>query len=782
MKQLQILLVCAIFGYCIMDTDAIDCKAEFEVILKAKCEALGSCTYDSADGDCVETHDCSDGNDKSASICSNIHPINFHTHKCELSGTKCEIKEKLCADYNAYGINGDNCTLLVGTNKNDQRCIYDDSTSNCEEHYNDCTKITTNTNYECTNNIPNDPKKKCVWDGDATIKCQGVSRECGNGPHYYDSITTCPSLPIAEGTADINKKKCIYKGKICQAKYEKCEDMSVSSNIECQYYMPLNAAKDDYDYTKYCTKDTSITLTSGTICKAVNRKCNEYNKINVAIPSDLLSEELCGQLEATEDYLRCAYDEKNNICYEEYKTCEDYINNKVETNRNGCEKIALSEKNQKCVYITEKDECQTRNIYSNCREYTGNDKKICESIVLYPNNRSYCILDKDKECIEKSINCSEAETEEDCLNIAKASASNKRCAYNSFNSKCYEEYIRCEDYVYDPQTSCSSIKLYDGKTCKYESVTSIGGGSTSICRSNYKNCGDTKIKEECKLIAKTGVSDPERKVCDYEESSKRCFETYKYCSDYRGSNTSACTYIKPYDETGENIDIRYKCEYENGVGCQRVPVECENADDNPILCEEFSQYIKDKDKKYCLFYGGKCTTYYKSCEYVDQGYSYNSKCVNNIINGRIRNVCKQDSDYKCYTDNKCTLFNLPTSYASATPLSKYYKEICESINPNCTFDTNGECVFEEKECDDILFYADDEKNKQICENMEVSDPYKKCVLKASKTGCETVYRELNYSTTYNSYISNASNSNQENSTNIISKSISLIIILLCLLI
>ena len=66
--------------------------------------------------------------------------------------------------------------------------------------------------------------------------------------------------------------------------------------------------------------------------------------------------------------------------------------------------------------------------------------------------------------------------------------------------------------------------------------------------------------------------------------------------------------------------------------------------------------------------------------------------------------------------------------------------------------------------------------------MEVSIPYKKCALKEDKTGCEIVYRELNYSTTYISYSTNVNDSNQENSSNDISKRIPLIIILLCLLI
>ena len=47
-------------------------------------------------------------------------------------------------------------------------------------------------------------------------------------------------------------------------------------------------------------------------------------------------------------------------------------------------------------------------------------------------------------------------------------------------------------------------------------------------------------EEECKLVAKIGVTDPERKICDWYIPSGldtgSCIENYKYCSDYRGNN------------------------------------------------------------------------------------------------------------------------------------------------------------------------------------------------------------------------------------------------------
>ena len=568
--------------------------------------------------------------------------------------------------------------------------------------------------------------------------------------------------------------------------YNSCESRIVSSESDCETYTPLK--DDDYDYSQICIHDAAITTEKK--CKPRKRKCNEYGKTSNRIPTDLINEDLCSKLEASKDYQRCAYkkdNDGNNICYEEYKTCEDYITNKVETDRSGCESIVLTDKTKKCVYVTEEDKCVTRDIYSNCEDYPGKDKKICESIILAPYNRPFCILDKDTKCIERPLYCSEAFSEDDCLKRAKASENNKKCAYNTNTGteKCYEEYLRCEDYL--ETSGCSGIKLYDGKTCKYETNTN-SNLNTYRCRTNYKKCNQAYTKEECKLMSKTGVSDTERKVCDYNEDDSECIETFKFCSDYReicASGDNNCKdfcekRIKPYDESGENIDISSKCNYEDGVGCQRVPVECSDAGDNPILCDTFSQYIKDKDKKYCVFYGGTCTTHYKKCE--DYEYSTDTpSCQGNIIEGYKIGACGRNSSNHCVEKKDCSLFINPASSTSNPTAASFYKELCESINPNCTYTSDAKCNFVEKTCSGTKFYSDNENNKEICENMQASEPYKKCALKEDKSGCEEIYRELDFSTAYISYTT-PDNTTQGNSSGFITNGIHLILALLALLI
>ncbi len=785
MKSLQLLLILSIIGYCFSQTEVFDCEGQFENQIKEKCEAIGSCSYNNIYQTCIETHVCSFGNDKSSSDCSAITPKNFNLEKCILDtdGKTCKETPKECSDYDSAL--GDDCSKLKAPT--DKRCVLDnkDPAHPCAAHFDECSKITAITtadvnNNECTNNIPKETSEKCKWNTEGTTSfCENVERYCNEA--LIKDIDNCHKLPLKTDEPDKDKKQCIYKGSNCIAEYIKCEERTIISpgtGADCENYSPLNDDKDDYNYAMKCTHNTAIT--DSIKCKPVNRKCNNYNS-PIPIPTELLSEELCNQLEVTETYQKCVYDVENGVCKEEYKTCEDYITNKVETDRTNCESIVLSDKTKHCVYIPKEDKCVTRNIYSECKDYEGKDKKICESIILSPYNRPYCILDKDSECIEKPLNCTEATSEDECLKLAKASESNKKCAYDG--SKCYEEYIRCEDILENVVSDCSSSrKMYDGKKCKYDS-SSTSSPSSYRCRSIFKTCSDTNQKEECKLIAKTGVTNPDRRVCDWIETtggtSGSCVDNYKYCSDYRGTDPDICKRIKPYDETGDNIDVGFKCSLdERDVGCQKVPVECSDAGTNPILCESYSQYIKDKEKKYCFFDGTNCKAHFKKCEYFESNRD-GITCTNNIIEGLITPVCE-------IVDSKCVAKGTCTKFITATSSSTYKGLLCKSLNPNCTYITDSDtglskCEYNENSCNQIKFYSDSESNKEICENMQVTNPHKKCALKEDKTGCEEIYRELEYSTNYISYTPQETSS-EGNSSGFIEKGIHLIMALLCLLI
>ena len=77
-------------------------------------------------------------------------------------------------------------------------------------------------------------------------------------------------------------------------------------------------------------------------------------------------------------------------------------------------------------------------------------------------------------------------------------------------------------------------------------------------------------------------------------------KVYKYCSDYRGSDANYCQKIKPYDNSGNYLDITSKCIYDIYIGCKRVPKECTDASTKQE-CNIISPYIEENKTKHCAY-------------------------------------------------------------------------------------------------------------------------------------------------------------------------------------
>ena len=786
MKKAQIILILIFLGYYLAQTTDDICATEFSERKNKKCEDIhSSCVLTDYLG-CISKKDitCSEG-DNDRDLCIKLYPNDYPKHKCVWDGdTKCNRENTECNDFNLkFTIlmkgNRELCSQFTETTPG-KKCILEADGQTCKSHYSSCLDSNIlNDQTKCESNIPEDYKMKCVWDTH-TSKCTQTPRKCDD-TSFYVNEEECHNLK----TADDNKQKCVYDNGVCYQKYIKCDYIQSPGSLTCGVH-PLELKEGtyyDYDYKNKCVyKSGSGRAEDPDKCVPVPIYCEDY------LGSD---ESICIQHIAKDRNKRCVYGQvvdnsgtPSVKCYEEYKTCESYTDNSIDTDKSGCTSIKLLEKNEKCVYIEEEDNCVTKSLltYQNCEDYTGNSKRVCESIVLSPSNRSYCILDKDMKCKERPLFCEEAFGEDECLHIAKANDTNRRCAYNYSDGKCFEEYIRCEDWTPNSNSgssissgsiSCSNIRLFNGKKCKYEYINNI-----ERCYSDFKICTDAKTEEECKLITKTGVTDPERKVCAWFGT---CIETFKYCSDYRkicGSSDASCknfceNIIKPYDEYGENIDIRFKCVYEDDIGCQRAPVDCEDTR-NPILCDLYSNYIKDKEERHCVYYNGRCSKHSRKCKDVEGDHN---DCKNNIIDNYIINACDYDYDNdKCVENDDCMK-------KAGTTTTNYYEEmLCKKINPNCTY-SSGECKYtEENTCEDIYFYSNETENKETCEKMVATDPRKKCTLKKDLSGCEEVYRELDFSTASNSYSTPPDASNQGNSSGFIKKGIHLIIALFCLII
>ena len=796
MKKLQLLLLLALIEYTFTD-DTDKCTTGFEQALKNKCEENidGSCSYQPSYSEiCVSKtgNDCSRGSEDQV-ICEKIFPNDFPDKKCvfSTSGTSsvCEAASTSCGDFNRlYGFTFGGDRELCGKFKsgiNNKICLMSNSLL-CTDYFNSCNGLGEGA---CGGNLLSDYKTECFWNSAAsTPSCQSRPRTC-------DSSTDPTFLlkNVKEGECDqlqsVNSdKKCVYSNlnNQCKAEFISCDKVRPSSEPDCTNIIPLSQKSTgigyEYDYKHIC-KFVEASGTTPASCTIKERTCSEYKGDDASI---------CIGLRATETNKRCVFDTSKGIgyrCREEYETCEKYSDNTLRKTRSGCQNLIMNEENVKCLYDIEEDKCVTSYNYTKCDEYEGPSQLICESIK--PSAHSRCFLDKDSKCKERAFLCSEVFDKDNCLYYATASISNKRCAYdtnyrnNGHDNICYEEYLRCEDYPEDDSTACNNIKLYDGKKCKFDS-------KSSRCRTYNKTCSEVNTKEECKLIAKSGVSNPDKKVClwlyeRFGESprytySYTCKETYKYCSDYREGDDYFCeNYIKPFNESEDKIDITSKCIYEDSK-CEKVPKKCDDTDvvNNPILCSLVSPKIKDNNKMYCAFVGGICQFQFKKCEYWENlagstHFAALPTCEDTIPENYLDKPCQTNSENKCVPKDVCNVFSNVVTSSTGVPSITDILNICKAVSHDCEYSLAGCTTKKEYSCSDIKFYTDNEENEEICKNKEASEPYKICSLKEDRSGCEELIN-LEYSP------SGTPPTTSQDSAELISKGINLILITLCLLI
>jgi len=714
MKKLNLILAFCILNFCLADTTD-ECSTKFQEALQSTCTTINTnCRFTDFNKKCIEVGSCGSGNQDT---CSDIIPETYNKQKCEYDSTarECKPKDKVCGEYNVVTINGvtitgDKCSDLSPGSGTGIRCALNNNDI-CDIHYDACTSTSLSDSYSCKNNIPSNPEYECDW-VTGSSSCQQVKRKCNNYLKEFATDDYCNALE----TIDTNKK-CVYLNGVCRESYPTCREYGTDSTT-CNRNWPLTSDNKAYDFSKRCKFNSETN-----ICEAVSRKCSEYRSSYGDDKNKCLN-----TLQPEDSNKHCIYDEENDSCYEWYTSCQAYNDNEIKKTRNDCESIILSEVNQRCVFIMEEDKCIKENIYNDCKDYKGSDKKVCESIIS-PKTNSHCVLEKDLTCNERTFHCSEARNVFDCLIYAKPSDNNKKCAYDS---GCYETYKGCEDFEYKNENQCNNLDIINGQNCYYESEK---------CKSKQKKCSEALTKEECEMIKTSGVSDPDKKICYYgidssSSSTERCFEQYKYCSDYRGSVDNICERIQPYDESGNNIDYAYKCKIKNsGVGCEKVPKECGDAS-NKILCDLVSPVINDNRIKYCLYYEGSCNEEYKTCNDVNEESDANipSKCNSNIPKEYLNTVCEVSYDNgkpKCEDKKRCDAFN-----------SRDYQNLCININPNCTYDSSSmTCNTIAQTCGNIEFYTESSNNEAICKATQATNVNKICVLRDDRSGCEEVWKE-----------------------------------------
>lgn len=530
----------------------------------------------------------------------------------------------------------------------------------------------------------------------------------------------------------VSGKVCLFSEGECQEAYDECK--KYNDPTECETHAPLSGSNNIYNYNYLEKWYWDSSETSANKFKQRKRKCAEYFGSDSSLCPSLLPSDTNKVCVSNPNY---GLTGSNNRCYEVYNSCEKYNNFELNkfNSREACENIELPDSSKRCVYIREIDKCMETQIYETCEAYKETDKFTCEAIKLNSLYSKGCILDKDSKCKEREFHCEDAKNEEDCHFYARASSDNLRCIFA--NSKCIETFKGCEDFTKIGEgDDCGGRALYNGKKCVLE--------NENKCISRNKTCQEAYSEEECKLIIHSGVSDPERKVCSYFTSSPsssdtsyypRCKENYKFCSDYRGSDSGICRAIKPYDLTGSYEDITSECDINDKGICQRFSKGCSAANGNPIQCAELSKKIKNNHIKFCAYIGERCEEHYKNCENITSM----SDCPNNKPEDYLTSYCEVktiDGEQKCVKKKSCKAFE-----------EKHYGDICSNINNNCTYDLtqNGESICltnTTKNCLGMVFYSERDDYEAVCNSLETDSPNKICTYKKGTSKCEQIFKEL----------------------------------------
>ena len=795
----KLILIFALIGFCLtVDTD--QCYSDFKDFLDSECEAINSnCKYFMSIKKCKEPKTtCTDG---TSSTCSSIIPTLYNIKKCKW-GTTCSEDFKLCEDYDPTW--GDTCENLQPESGKGDKCRLSYS-KKCTPYFDSCTSITKQD--QCNNNIPSEKTETCVWKNNA---CTQEKRKCDDSYHLLTS-TDCPSLKATD-----SKKKCFYLNKACGEYYETCEDYEGKNKTICENLKPINSGKNGFDISKNCTFDDS-----SKICKTTDIMCEEYK---LKGPED---NRTCFLL-ATSDgnKKKCIYDYEAGKCREDYLTCQVYNDlTGVQKKKEICENITLDIVTKKCVFkdnacsITNKEcsdyksyepkenctaisnvlkdttrkECKFDGSaciedYKTCTSYDdGNDKKTCESIMISDGK---CFLKNDEECEKRKLTCAETKTEDECW---KAESENSRTYCFYYGGQCIEMYSACENYIGYYKQECEAIVTGKGTTCSFQSPN---------CLSIFKSCSEALNSDECTLInylnslnnydpIKSRLSDPKKMVCEYDSTSG-CFENYKYCNDYKGTDAAVCEKIKPQTTMTLPVygtvpirDYRYKCVYKEKTGCERQLLGCSEAKTS-TACDDISFVLKGAtdSKKYCAFFNGTCTEQYTECGNYDKNVQ-KEECQAIIPeNYRIKHCVYKDEGgtISCVeADNVC----------ESLDVDKYiYK--CISLGPFCSY-SDGVCSTITKACSDVVFPLEWTGDRaKTCSGIKVENENKICSLSSDKTKCEEIDKpsekeetpaSSNSGTTSQNSQNSESQENSSDSSNLLQlKGIKLILTLLYLLI
>ncbi|CAD8044033.1 unnamed protein product [Paramecium primaurelia] len=345
---------------------------------------------------------------------------------CYWDGTNCQdVTTQICQDVQSYTINYSGCIKI--SNQDNQKCMYQQSTSKCKilKETNNCSDFTTNiecairANVSCLLGNPNDSTTTCTSSSifDANLNLYGCTQLTGN-TYYYDIYNyKCGLLNTAnyvnvQGCQYLNKQSCI-------------EITSDILNIncgwidnQCQQLIDLTNLNDCSLLNKYACINIE---NSNLVCEwnVSTRTCSQSTQTSCYVPASiptnpsvLYSLSLCSK---GSNANACMANSSNTGCITFSYTIE--ICENMGLNKKAC----LEQTTGYCKW--QNNQCQNSQLDNlNCNSEVN--KNTCLAI-----NDNLCQWnDTTKTCsIKPLIQCSDAINYNQCMNVP-----NQFCEFTDF--------------------------------------------------------------------------------------------------------------------------------------------------------------------------------------------------------------------------------------------------------------------------------------------------------------------------------------------------------------
>ena len=348
---------------------------------------LYECAFDTDDKNCyTKRKDCSSfTTEYSCNSQSFDDEPSKVSKRCLFINDECKEIDKTCQIYNNNVAkeqrSKSNCEQIVPIYTDAQhngysyKCVFDEDTKECFDKKIECEDYKGDDEIKCqmlSNNLDDSSKFKCsIVKG----KCIKQYKYCNS--YNLDFLNKIKNKTLCETiNLSANNKKCILKNdQTCTEIKKTCSEYTGTSEYDCIKY--FEASKTDH------------------VCSLVNNKCIEQPKaINYCSDYRGTNKQECESIKPSNEYIdsigypsKCVYSEEEG-CIKVILKCEDA------KTYDECQIISPTNTNKQCAYVN--NICQEQ--YKTCQLYQDTEDLIekipCESIIdkttTYTNNLYQC--------------------------------------------------------------------------------------------------------------------------------------------------------------------------------------------------------------------------------------------------------------------------------------------------------------------------------------------------------------------------------------------------------